>query len=203
MRFLARTTAIAAVALTAAAPLAAQRIDVVNYTTTSPEGQAQGGLFNYFDETGRQLIDGVLGVGDWQQNLGNGAAYEWVAWRIAEPVISLNLGGSFNVSSVRLGLNNFISGGVFQPTSVSINGTSYGLSGLEIAAGTRGWLTFSQPMTASQIDIRLSDDDTNRWIFADEIEVYGTSTVPEPMSLAMVGVGLLGVGAAAHRRRQR
>ena len=49
-----------------------------SYTATAGEGLAQGGNFNYFDNTGMQLTDGVTGVNDWTANLGNGSAYEWV-----------------------------------------------------------------------------------------------------------------------------
>ncbi|MFM7696730.1 MAG: hypothetical protein ACKO6G_08675, partial [Vulcanococcus sp.] len=56
----------------------------VNYTATPAEGQAQGGSYNYFDDTGSQLTDDILGYYDWTANLGNGQAYEWVGWRLVD-----------------------------------------------------------------------------------------------------------------------
>src|ERR1700676_2570618 len=47
-----------------------------NYVATPGEGIAQGGYYNYFDDTGHQLTDGIYGVNDFSANLGNGIAYE-------------------------------------------------------------------------------------------------------------------------------
>ena len=67
------------------APLSAQVVIPTGYTATPGEGQAQGGSYNYFDDTGHQLTDGVFGVNDWTANLGHGNAYEWVGWISVDP----------------------------------------------------------------------------------------------------------------------
>src|SRR5262245_4863952 len=50
----------------------AQFIVPASYTSTPGQGQAEGGSLNYFDDGGVQLTDTILGVNDWQANLGNG-----------------------------------------------------------------------------------------------------------------------------------
>src|SRR5580693_1478272 len=54
----------------------------ISYTATPGEGTNQGGYYNYFDDTGHQLTNGIYGVNDYSADLGNGPAYEWVGWRI-------------------------------------------------------------------------------------------------------------------------
>ena len=211
MKILARITLVTALALMAAAPLSAQKINISSYTATPGEGILQGGGLNYFDDTGKQLTDGVFGNPNLNVNNGNGAAYEWVGWRISDPLISFILPGSYNVTQVRVGVLNSSQFGTYTPTKVTINGTDYTPAANAITDGTRNWLTFNQSFTASAFDVKLSDGpNVSTWIFADEIEVYGTpsitggtTTAPEPATFALMVAGLAGLVVVRGRRTAR
>jgi hypothetical protein len=93
----------------------AQLVTPVSYTATPGET----GLFTYFDDTGAQLTDGVLGANDWTLNLGQGNAQEWVGWVIVEPVLTFTFTGSPTLHEVQIGFNRDENGGgIFLPTRV-------------------------------------------------------------------------------------
>lgn len=186
------------------APAWAQFVTPASYSySTPPEGQAQGGGFNYFDDTGSQLTDGVIGADNWAADLGNGAAYEWVGWRNGDPTITFNFGTTVNITQFQIGLNNFISGGVSLPTTVTIDGTLYNLGGNEVTAGQRGFINFNQAFTGTTLQINLADGGSGNWIFTDEIRFVGSniSAAPEPGTLALLGIGLALGGYGLRRKR--
>lgn len=191
-------------ALCLAAPLAAQPVVPLSYTLTPGEGQLQGGSFNYFDETGQQLIDGVLGVDSWAANLGNGAAYEWVGWRLANPVATFTFAQAQTITQVRVGINNQQTGGVFGPTFASFAGTDFNLTGNEVTPGTRGWLTLDGSWTGDQFTLSLADIGDARWIFVDEVEFIGTPNgeVPEPATFGLLATGVIGLAVVRRRARR-
>jgi len=183
-------------------PLSAQLITAVGYTATPGQGQAQGGSYNYFDDGGTQLTDGVLGVNNWAANLGNGNAQEWVGWLKVSPSLLFTLPSYFQVTQVRIGFNNSQSfGGIYLPVDVTINGAAFALAGNEVPSGERGWVSFSTNVFANQVQIDLEDRNNGRWIFVDEVEIYGTSTVPEPSSFALLLAGASVTALLARRRR--
>ena len=199
---------LSALVLAAALPVCAQSfIFPTGYSySTPPEGQAQGGAFDYFDDTHNppgqplgQLTDGIKGGNDWAADLGNGNGQEWVAWSQGNPTITFDFASTVSLQSVTIGFNRG-TGGVALPDSVTIGGTVFTLIGTELADNTRGDLTFSGSWTGNSLDVTLADADTS-FIFVDEVQ-FLTAAVPEPQwTLAAVGAAL--AGFAAWRRRRR
>lgn len=176
-------------ALAVANALPAQVVVPVNYTATPAQGQAVGGSWNYFDDTGTQLIDGVLGVDNWTANLGNGNAYEWVGWLTIQPVITFNFSLPVTVTSVTLGLSRDEGAGIYIPPSITIGGESFSLASNAFANSSRADLTFNLTRSVAGNQLMLTVNNIpGQWAFVDEVKF---TAVPEPSSL-----GLLGCGAA-------
>jgi hypothetical protein len=173
----------------------AQSIVPMGYAFSSPpEGQAQGGSFNYFDESGTQLIDGVVGVDDWTADLGNGPAHEWVGWVVANPVIEFTFAEPVSIRRVEIGLNRSESAGIHIPQTVTIGDVATSLEADVFADGNRAWVSFEVNLPlSSSIRIAMNDAAANRWIFTDEIRFY----IPEPASLVLAGA----LAVLALRRR--
>ena len=110
---------------------------VVSYT--APPGES--GSYSYADETGSQLTDGVLGGQDWQTDLGNGPAYEWVAYVNANASFTFDLGQNRSLTSVGFHINNNQDGGValFGSASVSFSpdGTLWSLPMLYVTSASQ------------------------------------------------------------------
>lgn len=160
----------------------AQEVIPSGYTYTSPpEGQAQNGTFNYFDDTGTQLIDGILGSSNWNADFGNGPAYEWVGWNIANPTIDFTFAAPVGISRVEIGLNRTDFAGIFIPSTVTIAGSTFNLPADLLADRNRGWASFDVNLApGSTLALTLADAGFNRWIFVDEVRFF---VIPEPTSL--------------------
>jgi hypothetical protein len=154
-----------------------------NYVATPGEGIAQGGFYNYFDDTGHQLTDGIYGVNNFEANLGNGIAYEWVGWRVADPVITFQFASPVTINQVGIDFNDMI----YLPSCVMIDNTDFTVNPSAIPDDTRGTLSFNGSWTGTTLTVDLSDDCTTDWIFVDEITF---KAVPEPSVLALLAVGL-------------
>jgi hypothetical protein len=185
----------------------AATVTPLSYVATPGEGQAQGGSVNYFDDGGRQLIDGVFGVDNWQANLGNGPAQEWVGWRIANPVITFDFGSTVRIDSMILGINRANGAGIRIALDGNANGQSFGILETALADNSRGNLpiVFAQPIVGSTLTLSLADAlGSSAWLFLDEIQFRGdpgTAVIPVPGALALLLPGLALLGAAARRRR--
>lgn len=175
----------------------AQFVTPSGYTLSTPgEGQAQGGSFNYFDDGGNQLTDGILGANNWAANLGNGPAYEWVGWVRNEPTITFNFASPVDIDLVEIGFNRATGAGIYIPSTVTIAGNPTALVDGNYINGARHWISFATNLNnVTSVNISLSDGNANRWIFVDEIRF---SVVPEPTTLALLAGGSL---ALLRRRR--
>ena len=179
--------------------LRAQFVMPTSYTITPGQGTADDGTYNYFDDGGGQLTDGIFGGPLWYDDLGNGNAYEWVGWRTVNPTLTFSFSPAVSIASVTLGFSRGSGGGVFLPSSVTIAGQSFTLTGEEFSDNLRQDLVFTlaTPFTGGDLAINLSDENGN-WIFLDEVRF---TAVPEPHAVWFVG--LAGVTVVARRLRQR
>jgi len=173
-------------ALTASLTARAQFVVPTSYTAT-PGGV---GGYTYFDDTGSQLTDGVLGVDDYTADLGNGNAYEWVGWTDPNPMITFFFPSSITLQTVEIGFNRNNGAGIYLPASVSINGTVFNLNGDEIPDGTRDFLNYHGAWTGSMLQVDLTA--AGSYTFVDEMK-FSTANVPEPgMAAALLGATALG-----------
>jgi hypothetical protein len=173
-----------------------------SYVATPGEGSGQGGAFDYLDDTGSQLNDDEFGDNNWNADLGDGNAYEWIGWKSADPSMTFTFSGVQTITSVTIDFNRTEFDGIFLPNLVNIGGTAFALNGTELGTGTRGGLVFNGLWTGSTLGITLSDGDTGRWIFVDEVDFDSgnQSAVPEPGSAILL---LLGGAAFAAVRKFR
>jgi hypothetical protein len=161
------------------------------YAATPEEGITQGGTYNYFDDTGSQLIDAVYGADNWQADLGNGRAYEWTGWRVANPVILFYFPELVTISQVGINFNRTEPVAlIYLPSMVNIGGTDFTVAANMIPDGTAGMLNFRGSWTGSTLTVTLTDNDPNRWTFLDQITFDGVA-VPEPSGL-LLAIGALG-----------
>ncbi len=144
-------------------------------------GVGQGGNtkgFNQFE--GGQLLDGIKGKDDWSANNGSGHAQEWVGWSSKEAQVDFKFPKPRVLQFVRLGLDNYGYGGVYEPPEVRVSfsddgvkwsaPTVYKLSDgtlPSIAANKRADITVKFPAKTSQyIAVRFIN---SSWTFVDEV----------------------------------
>jgi hypothetical protein len=160
-------------------------ITVTSYTLTPGEI----GSFNYIDDGGVQLTDGFIGTNNYGANLGNGNAYEWVGWAVANPTAVFQFGSPVTVTSVSIGFNRNNSASIHLPDTVTVNGTPFSVSANAIPDNTRGFLAFAGSWTGSSLTLNLSDTLGDpfgeSWIFVDEVQI-----TPEPGTFVLLGAGL-------------
>ena len=176
----------------------AGNVTAASYTLSLPgDGNAQGGTYNYFDETRRQLIDGKYGNNIWQSDLGNGPAYEWVGWANRGSVnVDFNMGGSKHVDSISVGtVQDFLGDVVVPNVSIysSFDNLHWAFAGqlLTSASSANNFQHFELTLnglniTAPFIRVNLSEA-YPAWIFTDEVD-FNTGHVPDGGAT----VGLLG-----------
>ncbi len=181
-------------ALAASLTARGQFVVPTSYTAT-PGGT---GLYTYFDDTGSQLTDGILGVDNWQADLGHGPAYEWVGWTMGNPSVMFNFASNVTIQTVQIGFNRTEGVNIYLPTSVSIGGTVFPLSSTDIPDGTRAFLNFNGSWTGNSLQVNLAAG--GAYTFVDEMK-FSTTNVPEP-GVAAALLGGVALGWAVWRRRR-
>jgi len=162
---------------------------------------------------GSILRDGSTEPSNEYTDLGN------VGWNaFSDPIFTVDLGGVYSLSDVRIwNLARFVSlidipdsGSVQVSTDGGVNyGTATTLSTwavpspVDIYQSTFDLAGVAGAATATHLLINVVNDtdDTYEWMFLSEIQVNG-ELVPEPSTLLLAALGLLGLGFCGRRRRR-
>lgn len=197
-----------------AAPLAP-----TSYAMPNGDGQASGGSFNYWDAPYApssanntvdgaalsgglgKLTDGVVATLRWDfvsNDAGTGQYVGWLRRTTPDPLISFNFAGNVIIDSISIQLDNSGYGGVFAPSEILVDGVTQ--SFVAPTLGTVGSVIFSGLNLSGNthsVQFRQAGD---TWTFVSEISFDGRSEAPEPVSLALLGLGLTGIACARRRR---
>jgi len=141
-------------------------LPILSYT--SPVGEI--GMVSFFDDTGSQLADGILGTDDILTDQGLGTAYEWVGWTdLTDPVtLTFTLQADVSIPAVEIGFNHREGLGVFVPSRVTINGMSFEPAGDAVPNNKRSDLSFPGPFNGPVVTIVLHHRGRG-WILVDEV----------------------------------
>jgi hypothetical protein len=141
-------------------------LPILSYTT--PPGET--GMVSFFDDTGAQLADGLLGADDFLSDQGLGTAYEWVGWTdLTDPVtLTFTLQADVSIAAVQIGFNHREGLGVFVPSRVTINSVSFEPAENDVPNNQRSDLTFTGPFNGPVVDIVLHHR-SRGWILVDEV----------------------------------
>jgi hypothetical protein len=134
----------------------------VSYTATA-------GDKTYLDDTGKQLVDTVLGGDIFNAKLSGVAAYEWIGWAGKDASLSFDFAQERKFSKIRIGFNHNETAGILLPKNVVINGQAFPLKGTEVPNLKRGFVTFDVNITASTLTIKLERNPSRQWMMVDEI----------------------------------
>ena len=160
---------------------AASYYDEAHNIAVNGPGQAANNTKTDTYATG-QLLDGVKGADDWLTDLGNGMAFEWVAWTAKTQSVTVQFAKPRNLALVRVGMNNANAGTVLQPPKILVRTSSDGVKwstlltfatddGTQplIPDGHRGDVELALPVqTVRYVEIRF--ETTGSWTFIDELE---------------------------------
>jgi hypothetical protein len=95
------------------------------------------------------------------------------------------------INQVGIDFNRTESALIFLPPMVTIGGTDFTVASNAIPDDTRGTLFFNGSWTGTTLTVDLTDNNTNNWIFVDEITFNGVA-VPEPSVFGLLA-GSLGL----------
>jgi hypothetical protein len=211
----------AVMVLTGLSPAQAASISPLSYDMNNGDGQASGGSYNYWDGsyTGSgatsvdhaplsggtgDLTDGIVANDFWyavENVAGTGPYVGWNGAAQGDTSIQFNFSGTQTISQIRIHIDNSMVGGVYQPLEYLVNGNAWSFAPL--ADGTIGWITLTgAAVTGTSLSLMLVHQQSYDWIFASEVQLDGTSgtSVPEPGTFALLGLGLAGLGLARRRK---
>jgi hypothetical protein len=152
-----------------------------------------------------KLTDGVSPPLSWYQY---GQDTPWVGWDNGEPnggnpLVTFNFAGVEHVNSVTVWVDNTIgAGGVYLPSSVSIDGTNFAIAPDNSNPSPRAYTFSNLGITGSSVNVQFFQSSGFPWIMVGEVSFDGTSTIPEPGSWAMMLLGFSAMGWAIRSRRE-
>jgi hypothetical protein len=148
-----------------------------------------------------KLTDGVSPALSWYQY---GELTPWVGWSYdqtngLDPVVTFNFGGVEHVNSVTVWVDNAIGfGGVYLPSSVAIDGTSYAIAPDNSNPNPRGYTFSNLGIIGSSVNVQFFQTSGYPWVMVGEVSFDGSS-IPEPASWAMMLLGFAGLGVTGYR----
>ncbi len=176
------------------------------------------GSYSYHDWTEDQLIDGNYGIAPWSADLGNGHAYEWVGWINDTPVnIDFDFGTSTQIDTIKIGsVQDHLADVVLPSINIfsSADNSSWSLVDLlfvpESTTNNNSYRTFqfdNLGINDQYVRVSLLHSLDGPWTFVDEVDFFqeqGNNSIPEPTTVSLLGIGLVGlVGAEVRRRRKK
>lgn len=161
------------------------------------------------------LTDGVVSALNWasvETVAGSGPFVGWHRSHAPNVTIDFQFDTAVDIDAVSIHADDANgAGGVSLPGSVTISwaGGSRTFEVLDPVTATPQWLTFAGLGVSGASSVRVQLTHRNWWLFVDEVRFAGReavssgpngNAVPEPSSLALALVAVLGVGLRARRR---